>query len=743
MAPRERTTTELEGTASEAGPAGVLESKSKVFSNPELSIFSKFTWWVVVYNLLVVAWGVFLRASKNGDGCGSHWPMCDGDSTPLNGPGARFFEWSHRQSTGVAGLLVVVMLIWAIRKFPKGAMPRIGAWAAFGFMVLEILVGAALVKFNLVTNNASTFRAEVMSFHVVSTFMLIGSMAFAAFAGSPGRDVRLRGQGVVGLALAAGFLMVAFLGVSGAISALGHTLMPVKDVLKAAAEPTTFWMVRLQPLHPWLSVAIGLYIVLLATLVSNLRPDAAVTRSATWLVVAYGFELALGLVNIKLMAPYALQMLHLVAADAIIISMVVFACNALRADVVHQEMDPMGASSTGTRATVREYIWLTKPRIISLLLFTTITALFASAGGWPGAWTLLWVTVGGYMMAGAANAINMVVERDLDLAMARTRERPTITQAIPAPKALGFALILAVSSFALLTAGANLLTAILALAGLVFYVSVYTLALKRRTWLNIVIGGAAGAFPPLVGWAAAQGTLSPLAYYLFAIVFLWTPVHFWALSLIIKDDYAAAGVPMLPLVKGIRFTTHHIAFYTFLTVGITLVPVLLGLVGWSYLVSAVLLNGLLVWLTVRLVKNPSKDEARGLFHFSMLYLALLFLAVAVDRSIAMTAVVTPLASLVLNGSLAWLTVRMIKRPGTVAAKGVLRFSMVYLAILLASVAVDRYVSAPPSGVTPAASVTVPLARQTAQVESSLPAVLAGRGTGFVMFTERELRERTY
>src|SRR5207237_1986519 len=166
--------------------------------------------------------------------------------------------------------------------------------------------------------------------------------------------------------------------------------------------------------------------------------------------------------------------------------------------------------------------------------------------------------VGFYMAAGAANAINMVLERDLDLRMGRTEKRPTVTQTIPARSALQFALAMMVGSFVLLWAAANLLSAMLALAGLAFYVVIYTLILKRRTWHNIVIGGAAGAFPPLVGWAAVTNQMSPLAWYLFAIIFVWTPVHFWALALLIKDDYAAAGVPMLPVVLGERVTVIQI-----------------------------------------------------------------------------------------------------------------------------------------------------------------------------------------
>ena len=191
-------------------------------------------------------------------------------------------------------------------------------------------------------------------------------------------------------------------------------------------------------------------------------------------------------------------------------------------------------------------------------------------------------------------------------------------------------------SFGLLWGVANLLTALLAFSGLVFYVVVYTMLLKRRTWHNIVIGGAAGAFPPLVGWASITNDLPPLALYLFAIVFVWTPVHFWALAILLKDDYAAAGVPMLPVVRSERFTVVQIAFYTVVTVVTTFVPYLFPQVGYIYAGAAVVLNALLIRYCVRLFKTVDRPRASGLFHYSMLYLALLFLALAVDRAVVMT-----------------------------------------------------------------------------------------------------------
>ncbi|RIH74807.1 Protoheme IX farnesyltransferase [Meiothermus taiwanensis] len=287
------------------------------------------------------------------------------------------------------------------------------------------------------------------------------------------------------------------------------------------------------------------------------------------------------------------------------------------------------------RATWRDYFWLTKPRVISLLLFTTLAAMFIAAGGWPGLGLFLVVFVGGYMAAGSANVFNMVIDRDIDGRMKRTAQRPTVTDKISSRDATLFATALMVFSFVLLWWGANLTTALLAMAGLGWYVLVYTLYMKRRFWSNIVIGGAAGAFPPLVGWAAVTGGLSLFAWYLFLIIFFWTPVHFWALSLMIKDDYAAVGVPMLPVVRGERETTYQIGLYAILTTVITLVPVLMGELRWVYLLAALLLNGWLLLYSWRLYQTLERRWTLSLYKYSMLYLALLFVAMAVDRALWM------------------------------------------------------------------------------------------------------------
>jgi protoheme IX farnesyltransferase len=282
------------------------------------------------------------------------------------------------------------------------------------------------------------------------------------------------------------------------------------------------------------------------------------------------------------------------------------------------------------QSSVRDYVTLTKPRIMVLLLLTAAGGMFVGAGGVPPA-GLLVATLGGLALAcGGASALNHVLDRDIDVHMRRTDRRPVAAGRVPPERALEFGVALSALSFVVLAGFVNVLAALLALAGNLFYVLVYTRWLKRSTPQNIVIGGAAGAVPPLVGWAAATGNLTLPALFLFLIVFFWTPPHFWALALLIRRDYEAAGIPMLPVVKGEDETARSIVRYTLALVGISLLPVFWSTAGWLYLGSAVLLGGAFIGLALLLRRDHSPTRARRLFTFSLAYLALLFVAMAID-----------------------------------------------------------------------------------------------------------------
>ena len=287
------------------------------------------------------------------------------------------------------------------------------------------------------------------------------------------------------------------------------------------------------------------------------------------------------------------------------------------------------------RGALRDYVTLTKPRIMSLLLLTGLCGLFVGAGGAPSAWLAVVTTVGLALACGGASALNHVLDRDIDKLMGkRTRARPLAAERMPASSALEFGLTLSAFSFVLLASLVNVLTATLALVGNLFYVLVYTRWLKRSTPQNIVIGGAAGAVPPLVGWAAATGNLTLPALFLFLIVFFWTPPHFWALALLIKRDYEAAQIPMLPVVRGVRATTRQIVLYALVLVAVTVTPFVWGPLGYAYLGAAAALGGVFVWFALRLRREATPRRAALLFHYSLLYLALLFVAMAVDPFVA-------------------------------------------------------------------------------------------------------------
>jgi heme o synthase len=288
----------------------------------------------------------------------------------------------------------------------------------------------------------------------------------------------------------------------------------------------------------------------------------------------------------------------------------------------------------GTADKVKAYIALTKPRIIELLLVTTVPSMIVAARGMPPLVLILCTLVGGALAAGGANAINCYIDRDIDRVMHRTKKRPLPAHKIEPRNAMAFGIVLGVIAFVFLALTVNVLSAVLAVGALLFYVFVYTLALKRSTPQNIVIGGAAGAVPALVGWSAVTGTVEAPAIALFFIIFYWTPPHFWALSMRYQGEYAAAGVPMMPVVYGRNETAKHILLYSLLLFATCLVFFTLGRMGLVFLASTLVLNGIFIAMAVKLWRNPTTRTAWGLFRYSIYYLGLLFAAMAIDQLLA-------------------------------------------------------------------------------------------------------------
>jgi protoheme IX farnesyltransferase len=350
-------------------------------------------------------------------------------------------------------------------------------------------------------------------------------------------------------------------------------------------------------------------------------------------------QAAIGAVQVSTGVPPLLQGLHVAGASATWAAMVVVAALAYRTrPATASDSTGAGLREVGgvhvSVSQLRSYAELTKPRVMSLLLATTAATMFVAAGGMPEAGALMWTLIGGALMSGGASAINHYIDRDIDRLMGRTAWRPIPTGTIAPSHALWFGVTLGVMAFLVLAFFVNLLAALLAAIGFLGYVFVYSLWLKRSTPSNIVIGGAAGAIPPIVGWAAVTNEISSLtAWYLFAIVFFWTPPHFWALALLIKKHYARANIPMLPVVRGDPETRRQIVLYSLLLVGLTLMLAPFGLMGLGYFLAAIVLGAVFLFLAIRLWREGTPVAARLLYGYSIVYLFALFAAMAVDRAV--------------------------------------------------------------------------------------------------------------
>lgn len=591
----------------------------------------------LIATLLVILWGAVVRATGSGAGCGDHWPRCNGEIIPSFKQVSTMIEFTHRAMTGIWLAMIVGTVVLVYRSTPKKSLLRKSATVMSAFAVIECLIGAALVLFKLVGHDTSSNRAAVMAIHHLNTAILLGVVTLMCYWAYGGAKIRLQNQGAAAGGLAIGMVALLATIVSGAITALGDTLFKAQSsahALERALTPTAHFLEKLRVAHPIISISTSLFILLFVGQLLVTRKSAHLTKFGRWTMALIGIQVIHGALNVAMKAPVYMQIIHLAIADVLLIAYVLTSAVALSANSAEtvSEAQEEPVERLKGRDAVRAYIALTKPRVISLLLFTTLLAMFIAAKGWPGGGLLFWVAIGGYFAAGAANAINMVIDSDIDVRMKRTSTRPTVTRQIPASHAMIFALTLATLSCVMLTLAANALTAVLAMAGLLFYVFIYTLLLKRRTWQNIVIGGAAGSFPPLVGWAAVTGELSPLAWFLFALIFFWTPVHFWALALLIKDDYAEAGIPMLPVVHGERATVVQITVYAILTALLCFVPVMLGTAGLVYVATALLLNAILVLRSWQLMNQPDRPKAVRLFKYSMVYLALFFVMMAIDQA---------------------------------------------------------------------------------------------------------------
>ena len=586
---------------------------------------------LVTYALVVL--GGVVRVSGSGLGC-PDWPLCHGRLLPPLDLHA-IIEYSHRTTASLASTLIVLTAVVAWLAWRKRRDIVIPAMVAVGLLVVQVVLGAVTVRLELppmiVLAHLATAMALLAAVCVTASNARLARYAPLASAGEPdSRPAWLARAAAAGtfLLILSGSLVVG----SGASGSCGAwPLCGGGFSLAFDGYPA------IQLLHRGLAAAVGVLIVVsLFALLNRYRVERAVRATVALTLAALAFQVAVGAAVVTLHLPAALRGLHLALASAVWAGTVVLAVLAdrlpvtgARADVTdHARQPPRPA-----REVVLDYVSLAKPRIIPLLLITALGGMMMAERGWPSTGLVVLTLLGGTLAAAGAGAINCWIDRDLDGAMLRTRRRPLPDGRIAPRHALLFGIALGVAAFVLLAFWVNVLAATLAISGLLFYVFVYTLWLKRWTVQNIVIGGAAGAVPPVVGWAAVTHRIDLTAIYLFAVIFLWTPPHFWALALRLKGDYARAQVPMLPVVRGEAVARRQILLYTLALVAVTIAVVVTGALGLLYLAGAAVLGGVFIALAVVNLRNRRQRWSRLLFDYSIAYLGLLFAVMVADRMI--------------------------------------------------------------------------------------------------------------
>jgi protoheme IX farnesyltransferase len=598
-----------------------------------LTRFAKLAIAAAAATFVLITVGGLVRATDSGLGC-PDWPLCFGDWVPP----AELHAWIEHSHRLVAAVLVgpLVGAVALITVFTARRRDRVLLIAAVGaglLVIVQALLGAQVVIQQL--------RRELVTAHLGMALTLLALTILiadrAVHGPMPGRRSALP-IGLIGLTAAAVFAQM-LLGswVTGHDAGLAYPDFPLMNgsLLPVVDAPTQ----AIQVAHRALAVVVVGLVAWSAVAVRR-RTQSRLPRTLAGVAVGLVIvQVALGAANVWSRLSAAVVVPHLAVGAALFATCFWLLLAGLREPAVApdgaREGKPPEATTRQSRVdTLRAYVALTKPRIIELLLVTTIPTMVLAQRGVPSLWLMAAVIIGGTLAAGGANAINQYVDRDIDDLMRRTRHRPLPRHAVEPRHALLFGVVLSVASFAWLTLTVNLLSALLAASAIGFYVFVYTLWLKRSTPQNIVIGGAAGCVPVLVAWAAVTGTVGVPALVLFAIVFYWTPPHFWALALRFKGDYVAANVPMMPVVRGDAETARQIVIYTLLLVAVSLLLFPTAEMGLIYLVAAIGLGAAFVWFALRVLRDASDGRAAiRLFRYSISYLTLLFTAVAVDSLI--------------------------------------------------------------------------------------------------------------
>ena len=606
-----------------------------------MRFISRAAWVTTVVTYFLIALGGTVLATDSGLSC-PDWPFCYGQAY-YAGTYHVFLEQFHRFTAAAVSILVALLLIGIIVWARKDRALLTLAIAAPILLAVQIVLGGLTVLWQL--------PPQIITAHLgtaLAIFAIVITMAILSGKSRPSKEhlakTRKFAQLAISNALLVYILMLLGSYVTGSDAALACLGWPFCTPAPGAVSNH---LADINILHRVFAVFVGL--VTLWTVIAALRRwRVAPGQAIVGLVggVLFVCQAIVGGLIVLLKEPAFVAGLHLALATAVwgtLVLLGALASNQLRAAPQQQEIEKIeqvagelaeAKKETGVvRQTIANYVDLMKPHVTVLLLGVTAAAMSIANQGLPPLALVIPTLLGGAMAAGSANCINCYIDRDIDQIMGRTQRRSLPSGRVEPQQALVFGIILGVVSFIVLFAFVNLLSAVLACSAILFYVFVYTLGLKRTSTQNIVIGGAAGAVPVLVGWAAVTNSLSLPAIWLFAIIFFWTPPHFWALCLLIQKDYEKAGIPMLPVVKGEAETRRQILLYSLIVLAVTLVLFAIGTMGYFYLAGALLLGGGLVYLAIRLWRDQSRKWARTLFWYSNMYLAAIFAIMVLDRVI--------------------------------------------------------------------------------------------------------------
>ncbi len=603
-----------------------------------MKFIQRVAWAATVITYFLIALGGTVLATDSGLSC-PDWPLCFGKAY-YSGTFHVFLEQFHRFTAATVSVLIVLLAIGIIACARKERALLSLAIAAPILLAVQIVLGGLTVLWKL--------PPQIITAHLATALALFALViTIAVLSGKPAlakeRPAKTRkfAQLAISNALLVYILMLLGSYVTGSGAALA---CPGWPFCTPATWAVSNHLASINMLHRVYAVFVGL--VTLWTVISALRRwHVARGQAIVGLVggVLFMWQAIVGGLIVLLNEPAFVAGLHLALATAVwgtLVLLAALATNQLRAAPQQQDIEKMEQEEAReikevgpVRQTINNYVDLMKPHVTVLLLGVTAAAMAIANQGLPRLALVIPTLLGGAMAAGSANCLNCYIDRDIDQVMGRTQRRSLPSGRVEPRQALVFGIILGISSFIVLALFVNLLSAALAFSAILFYVFVYTLWLKRSTVQNIVIGGAAGAVPVLVGWASITNSLSMPAIWLFAIIFFWTPPHFWALSLLIQKDYEKAGIPMLPVIKGEAETRRQILIYSLVVLVSTLVLFAIGAMGYFYLAGALILGGGLVYLAIRLWRDQSKKWARTLFWYSNMYLAAIFAIMVLDRVI--------------------------------------------------------------------------------------------------------------